>query len=293
KFGFNSGLRAEVIFVNTKEFMIKWGTKNAINIPTQRMPGGIPIRSFGAFQVKISDYFILIDKIAGIKQQFSVEDVKERTLALLDQLLLKWISREGKDIFNLQANSFDISKGIKEDLDMEMIKIGLTVTNFTISSFNYPEKIQEMIEKNASYEMVGDVSRYQNIGMMDAMEKNPQGSMGNMATSGMGMFMGMEMAKKMSDNINHGDSQRSNQSNNQSNNQGNDESGNNTVNNNSKFKCSNCGNELEENAKFCSNCGTKVQVKSDSPKTKVKFCSNCGNKLESEAKFCNKCGESV
>ena len=27
KFGFNSGIRAEVIFINTKEFTMKWGTK--------------------------------------------------------------------------------------------------------------------------------------------------------------------------------------------------------------------------------------------------------------------------
>ena len=29
KFGFNSGIRAEVLFINTKEFVMKWGTKNA------------------------------------------------------------------------------------------------------------------------------------------------------------------------------------------------------------------------------------------------------------------------
>ncbi len=27
KFGFNSGIRAEVLFINTKEFTVKWGTK--------------------------------------------------------------------------------------------------------------------------------------------------------------------------------------------------------------------------------------------------------------------------
>ena len=34
KFGFNSGIRAEVIFINTKEFTMKWGTKQAVNLPT-------------------------------------------------------------------------------------------------------------------------------------------------------------------------------------------------------------------------------------------------------------------
>ena len=47
KFGFNSGMRAEVLFVNTKEFNVNWGTKNPIAIPAANLPGGMPIRAFG------------------------------------------------------------------------------------------------------------------------------------------------------------------------------------------------------------------------------------------------------
>ena len=61
----------------------------------------MPIRSFGTFSVKIHDYLSLIDRVAGVKQQFTVDDVKERVLAQLDQLLMRWISKEGKDMFNL------------------------------------------------------------------------------------------------------------------------------------------------------------------------------------------------
>ena len=91
KFGFNSGMRAEVLFINTKEFTVKWGTKNAINIPNPALPGGMPIRAFGTFNCKVSDHAVLIDKIAGIKQQFTVDEIKERVIAVLDQLLMKWI----------------------------------------------------------------------------------------------------------------------------------------------------------------------------------------------------------
>ncbi|WP_276630854.1 SPFH domain-containing protein, partial [Terrisporobacter hibernicus] len=97
RFGFNSGIRAEVLFVNTKELTVKWGTKNAINIPAPGLPGGMPIKSFGTFCCKISDYEVLIDKIAGIKKQFTIEDVKSRIMSMLDQVIMKWIVKEGKD----------------------------------------------------------------------------------------------------------------------------------------------------------------------------------------------------
>ena len=144
KFGFNSGMRAEVLFVNTKEFNVNWGTKNPISIPYSGLPGGMPIRAFGNFAFKVSDYVCLIDKVAGIKQMYTVEDVKERVVAVLDQLLMKWISKEGKDMFNLQANAYDIASGIKEDLDMQISKLGIEITDFNIASFSYPEEITKM-----------------------------------------------------------------------------------------------------------------------------------------------------
>ena len=63
RFGFNSGLRAEVLFINTKEFTMRWGTKQAVNLPHPSLPGGMPVRANGMFQFKVSDYEKLIELI--------------------------------------------------------------------------------------------------------------------------------------------------------------------------------------------------------------------------------------
>lgn len=232
KFGFNSGMRVEVLFVNTKEFTVKWGTKNAINIPTPQLPGGIPIRANGTFNFKVNDYIALIDEIAGVKNSYLVENVKLRITAILDQLLMKWISKEGKDIFNLQSNAFDIAKGIKEDLDMEIINMGMTITGFNIMSFNYPEEIQNMINKNASYSMIGDVNKYQQISMVDGIASGKVKG-GGVASDMAGMMMGMKVANEMMKNVNE------------------------TQNTPKPNFCPNCG-EKTTGANFCPNCGQKL-----------------------------------
>ena len=165
KFGFNSGLRAEVLFINTKEVLVKWGTKSPVLIPAPGLPGGMPIRSFGTFTCKAADYDALIEKVAGIRQQFTVEEVKERITSMLDQLLMKWIVQEGKDMFNLQVNAREIGRGIQEDLDMEMQKIGIGITSFAVSSFNYPPEVQKMAEKAPAQSIIGDVGRFQQLAM--------------------------------------------------------------------------------------------------------------------------------
>lgn len=143
RFGFRSGMRAEVLFVNTKEFTVKWGTFNPVYIKTDNMPGGIPIRACGTFNCKVSDYIDLIDRVAGINSEYRVSDIRDRVIAELSPLMMKWISKEGKDIFNLQENSESIAAGIKEDLDMKLNKDGITITSFSIQSFSYPDNVWE------------------------------------------------------------------------------------------------------------------------------------------------------
>ena len=256
KFGFNSGMRAEVLFINTKEFIVKWGTQNAINIPTSQLPGGMPIRANGTFTFKVSDYVKLIDKIAGVKDSYLVEDVRLRIVTILDQLLMKWISKEGKDMFNLQANSFDISSGIRTDLDMQLFDSGLSVTAFNVMSFTYPEEIQKIINKNASYSMVGDMNRYQQMAMTEGIA-NGQVKGGGVASDMAGMMMGMNMANQMMQNMN------------QMNQQGNTPNGAGQPNQGGTNPGQNAPTSAKSN--FCPNCGTKTG--------EGNFCSNCGQKL--------------
>ena len=248
KFGFNSGLRAEVVFINTKQLSLKWGTKNAVMIQAPGMPGGLPIRAFGMCAVQVSDALELIDKVAGIKDMFTLADVQQRVTAVLDGLLMRWIAREGKDMFNLQAYAREIGTGIRGDLDMELLKLGLTVKAFDISSFNYPDEIQKKINQNASYAMVGDTDRYQKIAMTDAMAQ-PGGSggagrspMGDTAASMAGMMAGMQMAKEMFPGNTAPAGQAS--------------ASENAAPTGSKF-CPECGTKLE-GAKFCPECGKKI-----------------------------------
>ncbi|WP_343208504.1 SPFH domain-containing protein [Anaerolentibacter hominis] len=239
KFGFKTGMRAEVLFVNTKEFQIKWGTKNAVLVPAPNLPGGLPIRANGTLTFKVVDYVGLIDQVAGVKNQYYVEDVKLRITAVLDQLLMKHIAGKGKDMFNLQANASEISSGIQDDLNMELMKLGLKVTNFNVMSFNYPQEIQDMITKNASHSMIGNMGTYQQVSMTDGMASgNIKG--GGAAADMAGMMMGINIAKDMMKTM--------------------EDAG------------SSAGSPADgKKPNFCPNCGAKTEG--------ANFCPNCGQKL--------------
>ncbi len=243
KFGFSTPLRAEVLFINTKELLVKWGTKNAINLQAPGLPGGMPIRAFGTFNCRVAQHDVLIEKLAGIRQTYTVNDVKERIIASLDQLLMSWISREGRDMFNLQADARNIAKGIESDLDADMRTLGIAISGFTIESFSYPEEIRKMQEKAAAQAMVGDMNKYTQMAAADAIGKGGGGA--GMASDMVGLQMGMAIGQQMVNQMNMGGAANKMQ-----------------------------GQQAPQagaGPKFCPNCGT--------PTTGTKFCGNCGNQL--------------
>ena len=186
----------------------------------------------------MADYDVFIERIAGIRQQYAVDEVKDRITSMLDQLLMKWISKEGKDMFNLQVNASEIGKGIQEDLDMEMLKIGISITSFAISSFNYPEEVQKMAEKAAAQSMIGDVGRFQQVAMGEAIAS---GKGGGAASDMAGIAMGMSMGQQMAAQMQQGQSSALQQC-----------TGGTTPN-----FCPDCGTRTN-GANFCPNCGKKL-----------------------------------
>ena len=266
RFGFNTPLRAEVLFINTKELLVKWGTKNAINLQAPGLPGGMPIRAFGTFNCRVVEHDIMIEKLAGIRQRYTVEDVKERIIASLDQLLMGWISREGRDMFNLQADARKIAQGIESDLDTDMRRLGIGITDFTI---------KRMQEKAAAQSMIGDMGRYTQIAAADSMGKGGHGA--GMASDMVGLQMGMAIGQQMVNQMNLSGAGMASQQNMQAGAgtvpQQNMQAGAGTMPQHMQTEAaaSQQGAQGGAGPKFCPNCGT--------PATGTRFCGNCGNKL--------------
>ena len=150
-------------------------------------------------------------------------------------------------MFNLQMDAADIGDGICKELNEELNGLGIEITNFTIESFSYPEEIKKMQEKAAAQAMVGDVNKYQQLAMADALGKG--GSGGGMAADMVGLQMGMAMGQQMVNQMQMGANSMNIQQ--------------------SAPMGQSAGNCTAP--KFCPNCGT--------PTNGANFCSNCGNKL--------------
>ena len=139
----DTGLRAEVYFVNAKELLLKWGTRQRIMIPTQEVPSGIPVGCNGNLIVEFRDYVQFINKIAGVKSTYSLSDISERIMGELSGIVAEAVL-EGRQnvglnaLVSLQANSRRLAKQMSAELDKELSDIGMGVADLNILSINYP-----------------------------------------------------------------------------------------------------------------------------------------------------------
>jgi len=195
----DTGMRAEVYFVNAKQLLLPWGTRQRIMIPSPEVPSGIPIGCNGNLIVEFRDYLAFIKKVAGVKSTYALNDISERIMGVLNPIIAECILHGERQIgvnalVGLQANSRSLAKEIAAELDKELLDIGLGVSSLNILSVSYPKEVQAMAEKVAAQSFVGDVGKYAAVSMADSFGKEGGGGVGGAAAQ---MGMGLQMAQQM------------------------------------------------------------------------------------------------
>lgn len=206
----DTGMRAEVYFINTKQVLVNWGTRQRIMIPTPEVPSGIPVGMNGNVVVKFDDdinaIHSFVSSIAGVQDEFTIDDISERIMGKLNAVIAEAILNGKSDIetnslINIQSNSLVIGDEICKKLNEITLRFGMDTVDLTIADVNYPEDVMKMAEQVAATSFVGDVNKYATVQMAQSFN-NPEAG-GNVASAGAQMGMGFAMAQQMGQAMNN------------------------------------------------------------------------------------------
>ncbi len=183
KHGFNSPFKAEVYFVSTKMFKnMKWGTPNVFYIRDKDF-GRVSVRAFGTYTFKVSDAGKFIKNVSGTDGEFTTDEVVGELRSLIVTHFTQIASSSGIDFLDLSANLKNLSDHCLKPLQEEFIDYGLEIKKFMVNSINLPEELQKKLDMGTGMNMIGDMNKYQQMKMADAMEsaaQNPGGGQGGM-----------------------------------------------------------------------------------------------------------------
>ncbi len=198
KYGFNSPFKAEVYFVNTKQFTnLKYGTKNPIMIRDAEF-GPVRIRAFGNYAMRITDPKAFIKEIAGTDEHVTTDEITENLKNIVMTRFTDAVASAKIPVLDMASNMDEFSETIHKKIAPEFLEYGITLTKLLVENISLPPEVEAMIDKRSSMGIVGNLGAYSQFQAANAMEQaaqNPNG--GGMMGAGMGMGMGMGMGNQM------------------------------------------------------------------------------------------------
>jgi membrane protease subunit (stomatin/prohibitin family) len=196
KFGFNSPFKAEVYFVNTKQFTNqKWGTKNPIMLRDAEF-GPVRLRAFGTYALRIVDAKKFLKEIAGTDAHFTTEEVTDQLRNLVITRFTDAVAESKIPVLDLASNYDELSKFISNKINPEFQELGVEVTKLLIENISLPPEVEAALDKRSSMGIIGNLGAYSQFQAANSMEKAAENGNSIMG-AGVGMGMGFGMANQM------------------------------------------------------------------------------------------------
>lgn len=196
KYGFNSPFRSEVYFVSTRQLTdLKWGTPNPVMMRDPEF-GPIRIRAFGTYAIRAVDPKALLTELVGTDQEFGADAVTELLRAIIVSALSEVLAGSNVAALDLATKYSEFAatlrKAVQERIDDEY---GLEIPQLVIVNISLPEAVEKALDTRTSMGVIGDMNRFQQYKMGEALTSDNLAGGG--AGAGLGLGIGVAMAGRM------------------------------------------------------------------------------------------------
>jgi membrane protease subunit (stomatin/prohibitin family) len=273
-FGGKSPFRAEVYFVNMREFPDqKWGTPEPIVFRDTDL-GMVRLRAFGVYSIQVNNPQLFVNNIVGTRGVYTTDQISNYLRSIIVSSLTDLLGQNMKSVLDLPVMYEELAAATRARVTDNFAALGMDVKAFFITAITPPEEVQKMMDQRASMGALGDMNRYMQFQAAQAMRdaaQNPGGA-GEGAAAGLGLGAGMGMGAAMANMVNQSlrggapapaEPQAA------------------PAVPAATVNCPNCQTPNPASSKFCNNCGTRMGAQA---------CPNCQTENPAGSKFCNNCG---
>ena len=260
--GFNSRIKAEVYFVNTKQFTgQKWGTQNPVMMRDKDF-GNVRLRAFGVYSFKVDDAKLFMEEVFGTNEIYTVPRAVDYLRPIIIQGVSDAVAESKISALDLAANYREFSSEVVNQAQEDFEKLGLKLVSLVIENISLPEEVEKALDERTKLgvmeDKMGTFTQYQAAQALRDAAQNP--SSGNLAGLGVGLGAGVSMGQTFAGALATENKPRE-----------------------KALTCIKCGAKLKAGAKFCPECGEKQFL----------ACPQCGATLSANDKFCPECGQSL
>jgi membrane protease subunit (stomatin/prohibitin family) len=197
KHGFDSPFKAEVYFVSTRQITeLKWGTPNPIMLRDADF-GPIRLRAFGIYSLRVLNAQALLRQLVGTDGVFEADEIAELMRSIINTAFADMLGQAKLAALDLASHYQDLSDQLKQLVNERIDdEYGLEVSQIAIVNISLPPEVEKAIDTRSSMGVIGDLQRYQQFQMANAITAAAQNPGGG-AASAMGIGLGFGMAGQM------------------------------------------------------------------------------------------------
>ncbi len=251
-YGGNKPFKATVLFISTKIFAGKWGTR----AQTTELA---PLQVYGQFWFKVKDATLFVNEVIGGQQAYTTQDVNDFLRGFLNEKIIDELSHY--DLVTVFTRLDETSIIVKNTLIDYFKRVGIELTDLRFEGIDTtPEYRERLFWLKTGQTPAGDVLRMETV--KSAAASLGQGG-GGAGALGAGMVLIPQVMNQM------GAPQAAPAA--------------------ALVICPKCGEKVPATSKFCPNCGTNLTPPSQQAMTcpkcgksipaNSKFCPECGEKI--------------
>ena len=269
-----SPFRAEVYFVNMREFVDqKWGTPEPVVFRDSDL-GMVRLRGMGTYSTQIADPQLFVNKIVGTQGIYTTSQIIDFLRSILLSKLVDALGESKKGLFDLPASYQEMGAATKALAQGDFNALGIDLKTFYIQAITPTEETAKAIDDRAAMGAIGNMQAYLQYKMAQGIgagaAPGEAGTVAGTAQAGMGLGAGIGLGAMMA-----GMMQQAMQP------------GAPGAQVGAMIICPSCSAQIPGSAKFCPNCGSKLA------KAGSVTCPNCQAQVPAGNKFCSNCGNKI
>ena len=201
KYGFNSPFKAEVYFVQTKQFVdLKWGTSNPIMMRDAEF-GAVRLRAFGTYVIKVVDAKTFVQQLVSTDPEFEVYEISTQLRNVIASRFADVLAEAKIPVLDLAGNYDKLGKFICDRINDEFTAFGIDLLNFYIENISLPSNVEEAMGRRTAMGVVGNLDTYLKYQTAEAVREAAQNPSGSAAGIGVGLGAGMGIAQRMMESM--------------------------------------------------------------------------------------------
>jgi membrane protease subunit (stomatin/prohibitin family) len=203
-FGSKSPFRAEVVFVNIKDFIdIPWATPKPVAFRDADL-GVVRLGVQGKFAFQVSRPQTFVNQIVGTQGLYTTDNIVGYLRSMLISRFADILGELQSNLLDLPAKYDELGSGVRAKTSDDFDSLGLLLKAVYITAIDVPEEVEQALDERAQMGAIGNMQSYMQFKAARALGDAAVaggGEGGSFAGMGVGLGAGMGLGTAMASAI--------------------------------------------------------------------------------------------